>query len=524
MNAPLSSPSGRVPPTQWHLLLLSAKSEPALSGLLEDAARYCASPGAAKLADVSFTLLRGRERFPLRRALVCRDAQDAAAVLAGQYPERMLAAKTAVKDRGVIFSFGGAGQGDEALGGARALYRSDPDFREAVDRCMVLMDDHTSGDWPGVFLSDDPGRDRMTLVLDRPDIGGSVLFIFEYALASSWIKRGLRPQALTGREGGEALAAHLAGGLSLGDALAWAKAPGAAPLSLGSTSIPVHAADSIPDDGAPLILEVGSGRIIEGGGDRGGLPPKGGDVWLGVFDGVHWMMNTLAELAIRGVAVDWSAYFAHRPGRRVSFPTYRFDRRSHWFPVEREAEPQPLGSLSERRGLGEGEDIRQPSPPPARSMQPPQVVLPQPVEEPKVSASRQGEIAAFLRDTCQTMLGIEQIELDDNVIQMGMDSLNVMQLSKLVTETFGVRIAPHHLFSRPDIGSLAEKIAGLCPEASPPMRRPAAEDDPSPQEDPPLDNAATSRLVDFVSGLSDGQIDLILKKLGGPEANRNVRG
>jgi aryl carrier-like protein len=237
------------------------------------------------------------------------------------------------------------------------------------------------------------------------------------------------------------------------------------------------------------------------------------------------MMSTLAELAIRGVAVDWSAYFAQRPGRRVPLPTYRFDRRSHWFPVDREAGQRPLESQAERRTLEEGgENNRQTSAPPTPSMESPQIPPPS-AKEPGVTLSRRGEVAAFLRDTCQTMLGIEQIELDDNVIQMGMDSLNVMQLSKRVTETFGVRIAPHHLFSRPDIGSLAEKIAALCPDAPPPLRGlAAAVVDPGPPRDPPLDDAATSRLVDFVSGLSDGQIDLILKKLDGPEASRDVRG
>jgi len=73
-------------PSPWHLLVLSAKTEPALAVAARDLAGHFRENPAADLGDAAFTLLTGRQAFTHRLAVVCRSASDAAACLAGEIP------------------------------------------------------------------------------------------------------------------------------------------------------------------------------------------------------------------------------------------------------------------------------------------------------------------------------------------------------------------------------------------------------------------------------------------------------
>ena len=42
------------------------------------------------------------------------------------------------------------------------------------------------------------------------------------------------------------------------------------------------------------------------------------------------MLATLAELYVRGVPVDWAAFDRPYPRRKVSLPTYPFQRERYW--------------------------------------------------------------------------------------------------------------------------------------------------------------------------------------------------
>src|SRR5262249_40370290 len=59
------------------LLVLSARSEAALDRVAVDLARHLRRHPELRLADVAHTLQSGREAFEHRRALVCRDREDA---------------------------------------------------------------------------------------------------------------------------------------------------------------------------------------------------------------------------------------------------------------------------------------------------------------------------------------------------------------------------------------------------------------------------------------------------------------
>ncbi|MCP4662861.1 MAG: type I polyketide synthase, partial [bacterium] len=71
-EAPPPEPSGES--RRWQLLVLSARSTTALHRATENLSDYLRRHPEAELADVAYTLQVGRKGFPIRRAVVCRDA------------------------------------------------------------------------------------------------------------------------------------------------------------------------------------------------------------------------------------------------------------------------------------------------------------------------------------------------------------------------------------------------------------------------------------------------------------------
>src|SRR6185295_1366007 len=63
----------------WQPLVLSARTPSALEAMTEHLARHLAAHPEEKLADVAYTLGAGRKVFAHRRALICRDREDALA-------------------------------------------------------------------------------------------------------------------------------------------------------------------------------------------------------------------------------------------------------------------------------------------------------------------------------------------------------------------------------------------------------------------------------------------------------------
>ncbi|MEA2692361.1 MAG: hypothetical protein QOJ16_1748, partial [Acidobacteriota bacterium] len=250
-EAPPPAPSS--PPAEsrpWQLLLLSARSETALAAatanlvdhLRDDPAR--ALPGA--FADIAYTLKVGRHPFAHRRALVCRDAEEAAAALAANDPERVFTHQEEAAGRGVVFLF--SGLGDHHVNMGLGLYRSEPTFRTEIDRCAEILRPHLGLDLRDVLYPDrdhpegpegeargGQGVDLRRMLgraiaspesaaaaerLNQTAIAQPALFVFEYALARLWMEWGIEPRACLGYSLGEYVAACLAGVFSLEDALA----------------------------------------------------------------------------------------------------------------------------------------------------------------------------------------------------------------------------------------------------------------------------------------------------------------
>ncbi|MBJ6765277.1 type I polyketide synthase [Myxococcaceae bacterium JPH2] len=87
--------------------------------------------------------------------------------------------------------------------------------------------------------------------------------------------------------------------------------------------------------GVRAFLEVGPKPVLVGLAREGRVPEDA--VWLetlhprrGDWQG---LLRSLAELYVRGVEVDWTRFDGAPTRRRVSLPTYPFERQRHWLEV-----------------------------------------------------------------------------------------------------------------------------------------------------------------------------------------------
>ncbi|HKV10427.1 MAG TPA: acyltransferase domain-containing protein, partial [Thermoanaerobaculia bacterium] len=226
-EAPPREPSG--PSRPWQLLVLSARTETALEAATDNLAAWLEKNQDASLADAAFTLQVGRRAFPWRRALVCRDGDEARRILAERDPRRLLTGREDGGRRPVAFLLSGVG--DHYPGMARQLYATEPVFRAALDRCFaILADDLREVFFAGGERAAEGGLDLRRMLgrgeadeaarrIHRTLYAQPAVFAVEYALAQLWISWGVLPEALLGYSLGEYVAACLAGVFSLEDAL-----------------------------------------------------------------------------------------------------------------------------------------------------------------------------------------------------------------------------------------------------------------------------------------------------------------
>jgi acyl transferase domain-containing protein len=238
-----------------HLLLVSARTRAALSDACRRLRDHLATSDVP-LADVAYTTQTTRRRFSHRLAVVCGDRDEAVAALSST--KDALANDSA--GRSVAFLF--PGQGSQYPGMGADLYRTDPVYREEVDRCADLLRPHLELDLRAVLSSADQLRQTW---LTQP-----ALFTVEYALARSWLHRGIAPAAMAGHSIGEYVAACLAGVFDLPDALAIVAARGRLmqsmpPGAMLSVALPAQALREWLPEGVDLAASNAPGLSVAAG-------------------------------------------------------------------------------------------------------------------------------------------------------------------------------------------------------------------------------------------------------------------
>ena len=217
-------------PRDAHLLVLSAKTAAALEARSQGLRDYLVAHPDARPGDVEFTLQLGRRAFAHRRAVIVRSATEAVEALSPEHKQPALVSVHEGGARSVAFLF--SGQGSQFAGMAARLYDTESVYRDTVDRCAKLLVASLGEDLRGVMFETAGGARINDTRLAQP-----ALFVTEYALAQLWLSWGVVPVAMLGHSIGELVAAHLAGVMSLEDALTVVAARGRLMQSLPAGSM-----------------------------------------------------------------------------------------------------------------------------------------------------------------------------------------------------------------------------------------------------------------------------------------------
>ena len=374
-------------PRRVRLLPLSGKSGAALRALaerylvwLDERAAELAddSVGQSLLADMAWTAGVGRSHFPHRAAVVFHDTGSLRAglqALAGGGAETEAEPRKAARA-----AFAYSGDAGPWLAAARALYECEPVVRAVLDRCrQALREDRGAAVLGEIFKP--PGA---TGHVDRESWTPAAVYALQCALTALWSSVGIRPAAVLGERLGALAAAHAAGmvaGLDDGLRLAASTDGGGGSADAGAAdSAAMAPADFVLAEGTLPLVDAANGRIVEPGTSVAGerwQRPAGGPVAAGAC------LRTLAGLAIdvvvevapqalpgwpadgvavpviqagtvgtaggsasgqpdgafaaavaaayeAGLPVSFAGLFAGEARRRISLPTYPFQRRRHW--------------------------------------------------------------------------------------------------------------------------------------------------------------------------------------------------
>lgn len=197
------------------IICISARSAAALDAATSNLRDFLSAPNSFGLSDIAYTLQTGRKEFPFRRALVCRNKEEAAAALESFDSQMLFAGHTSGITRNVVFMFPGGGA--QYVNMALGIYKSEPVFRQEVDRCVSLLGTEIRTLVRDSLYPREGAAEETSGALRRPSVGLPALFAIEYAMAKLCMSWGVDPRALIGHSLGEYTAACLSGIFRLED-------------------------------------------------------------------------------------------------------------------------------------------------------------------------------------------------------------------------------------------------------------------------------------------------------------------
>ena len=200
-----------------HILALSARNAPALRTLAGSYARAMAEEPGVRAADLCYTANAGRAHFEHRVAIVAGTTAEllkqVSALAAGNAETGMDEGQAAAGPSSTAFLF--TGQGAQYTGMGSVLFRTEPVFREAMERCAAILDPVLPAPLLSVMYPESQADRR----IHETQFTQPAVVALECALAELWRSWGIVPSAVMGHSLGEYAAACVAGVLSLEDVL-----------------------------------------------------------------------------------------------------------------------------------------------------------------------------------------------------------------------------------------------------------------------------------------------------------------
>ena len=206
-------------PSEWpfQILTVSGRTKAALDANAAALAAHLRAHPEQDLADIAWTLQKGRRGFERRRVVVAETHAEAAAQLEANDPRRAFTHSTLSEAPDHVFMFPGGGA--QYAGMARDLYETEPVFAEWMDKGLEILAPKLDYDIRALWLPELDAIEAAGEALKKPSVQLPLIMITEYALAQLWMSWGVQPTALVGHSMGENTAACVAGVMSFEDCI-----------------------------------------------------------------------------------------------------------------------------------------------------------------------------------------------------------------------------------------------------------------------------------------------------------------
>ncbi|MFZ1493298.1 MAG: type I polyketide synthase [Candidatus Competibacter denitrificans] len=201
------------------MIPLSARSEDGLSRIAARIHDWIEQEAiATSFPDFAFSLACKRSHHEFRMGVVASDLPDLSrqlrAFAEGELQETLCKGRSFPSDRPAKLCFVYTGNGPQWWAMGRDLYRSQPVFRAAIDRCAGELARYV--DWS---LIEELSRGEMDQRMDETQIAQPANFAIQYALSELWSSWGIEPDACIGHSTGEIGSFWKTGVLSFAEAI-----------------------------------------------------------------------------------------------------------------------------------------------------------------------------------------------------------------------------------------------------------------------------------------------------------------
>ncbi len=202
-----------------HVFTFSAKNDAALRNFAEMLLMHLHTHETGSVADICYSLNTRRSHFPHRLSTVVKDREELITklqnIISGKEDDSVYK-NTILKKSDIKTAFLFTGQGAQYIGMGKELYKTQPVFRTAMDRCNFLSTDLLPQPLLSVIYPEEETADDL---INQTQYTQPALFAIEYALAKLWQSWGVQPDYLIGHSVGEYVAAVIAGVMGLEDGI-----------------------------------------------------------------------------------------------------------------------------------------------------------------------------------------------------------------------------------------------------------------------------------------------------------------
>ncbi len=418
------------------MLILSAKSRPALDRMTDNLLVYMRNHPETNLADMAYTLQVGRSGFKYRKMLICSELMEAVELL-GDNKQGQVYTATVEESRTMIFMF--PGEGVEYINMGRELYEKEVVFKEEVDRCFEILQPLAGNNIKEILYPVLDGE--YTDEIHQSWYSQATLFIVEYALGKLLIKWGIQPQVMIGHGIGEYVAACLKGVLSLNDALKLVHERGCQYLS-DSVQFIDGLKELVNGDEQVIFVEVGPGKNLS---TLVRQPCESESEYQFVHllkqkeeavSDLRYLFEGIGKLWLNGITLNWHEFYQDEKRYRIPLPTYPFERQ--YFSVN------PVVKVEDQTR--------------AETATTDEVVLYTRTDAPENYIAPRSRTEEKLVSIMEEMFGINQISVDEDFFDLGGDSLKALNLNARIHKELDVEITLQEVFKYPIIEELATYI------------------------------------------------------------------